>query len=128
MTVITPTFPIEGPPIIRGDPFVTSIDFIDEAEDGTRTPINVSDWQWRAHVRRSYDAALITEFTVEVVTPEGGTVPNQVLMSLDCFQTQKLKTGMVFDLEQLIDNATPQTFYTWWIVEKIVVHKDVSHA
>lgn len=122
MAAIT-DYPLVGGPIIRGDPLTLPV--------GIRVagvPVDVTDWIWRAHVRRSYDSALITEFSIDVITPEGGTVPNTLLLELDVFQTQLLKTGYVFDLEQLIDNSTPQTWRTWWIVERITVHKDVSHA
>jgi hypothetical protein len=125
MTAIS-SFPFTDP-IVRGDPLCVPVTFTRKELDGTKTPIDVSDWMFRAHVRRSYDSALITEFSIEVITPEGGTVPNQLLLSLDTFQTQLLKTGYVFDLEQIFDHATPETLQTWWIVEKITVHKDVSH-
>jgi hypothetical protein len=116
-------YPLVGGPIIRGDPFSLPVDIRVQG-----VPVDVSDWIWRAHVRRSYDSALVTEFSIDIIIPEGGTVPSTVLMELDVFQTQLLKTGYVFDLEQLIDNSTPQTWRTWWIVERITVHKDVSHA
>jgi hypothetical protein len=122
----TQTRQLSGP-IIRGDPLCIPVSIVRLLSDGTREPIDISDWILRAHVRRSYDAALIMEFAIEIVTPDGGTVPNQALLSLDTFQTAKLKTGYVFDLEQLIDHATPETWRTWWIIEKIFVHKDVSH-
>jgi hypothetical protein len=113
--------------IVRGDPLCIPVSIVRRMPDASHEPIDVSDWIWRAHVRRSYDSALIMEFAIEVITPEGGTVPNQVLLSLDTYQTTRLKTGYVFDLEQLINHATPQTWRTWWIIEKIFVHKDVSH-
>lgn len=121
MAAIT-EFPIQGSPIIRGDPLCIAIDILVQ-----HVPMDVSGWIWRAQIRRSYDAVLIDEFAIEVVVPEGGTVPNQLLLSLDTFQTARLKTGYVFDLEQLVDNATPETWRTWWIVTKMIVHKDVSH-
>jgi hypothetical protein len=115
-------YPLLGGPIIRGDPLTIPVNIKVQG-----VPVDVSSWIWRAHVRRSYDSALITEFDLDVITPVGGIVPSTVLMNLDVFQTQILKTGYVFDLEQLIDHATPETWRTWWIVEKITVHKDVSH-
>lgn len=121
MAAIT-EYPIEGSPIVRGDPLVIPVNITVRGE-----PQDVSEWTWRAHIRRSYDAALIDEFTIEVVTPEGGTVPSQVLLSLTADQTVGLKTGYVFDLEQLVDSATPESWRTWWIVTKIHVQKDVSH-
>jgi hypothetical protein len=122
VAAITPEFPIVGSPIIRGDPLTIPVNILVQHQ-----PQDVSDWIWRAQIRRSYDSALIDEFTIEVITPVGGTVPNQVLLSLDTFQTVALKTGFVFDLEQLIEHATPETWRTWWIVQKINVQKDVSH-
>ena len=123
MAVITDEFPIVGSPIIRGDPLCIPVNIKVRG-----VPEDVSGWTWRAQIRRSYDAALVDEFTIEVVTPIDGTVPNQVLLSLDTFQTATLKSGYVFDLEQLIEHATPETWRTWWIVKRINVHKDVSHA
>jgi hypothetical protein len=122
MAVIT-EYPIVGSPIVRGDPLTipVTIKVQGVAQD-------VSDWIWRAHIRRSYDSALITEFNIEVTTPEDGLVPSRVLLSLDTFQTAILKTGYVFDLEQMVDNATPETWRTWWIVTKVFVQKDVSHG
>ena len=122
MAAIT-SYPIVGGPIIRGDPLCIPVTILIQGQ-----PVDVSDWIWRAQIRRGYDSALVDEFTIEVITPEGGTLPNQLLLSLDTFQTAKLKTGYMFDLEQLIDHATPETWMTWWIIERIEVHKDVSHA
>jgi hypothetical protein len=117
-------YPVIGSPIIRGDPLCIPVSITVAG-----VPQDVSSWVWRAHIRRSYDAALIDEFDIEVVTPEGGTVPNQVLLNLTPEQTTTLKTGYVFDLEQLVNQATPaETWMTWWVVTKIIVHKDVSHA
>jgi hypothetical protein len=123
MAAIT-EYPIEGSPIIRGDPLTIPVNIRINGVDQ-----DVSTWVWRAQIRRSYDSALIDEFDIEVVTPEDGTVPSQVLLSLTPDQTTTLKTGYVFDLEQLINQATPaETWRTWWIVTKITVQKDVSHA
>ncbi len=122
MAAIT-EYPIEGGPIIRGDPLVVPVNIKVKG-----VPQDVSNWIWRAQIRRSYDSVLITEFAIDVITPEGGDVPSQVLLSLDTFQTTILKTGYVFDLEQMIDDATPETWRTWWVVTKITVQKDVSHA
>lgn len=120
MAAIT-EYPLVGGPIIRGDPLVVPVNI-----KVNGVPQDVSAWSWRAQIRRSYDAVLIDEFSIEVITPEGGDVPSQVLLMLDTFQTAKLKTGYVFDLEQLIDAGTPQTWRTWWICTKITVQKDVS--
>jgi hypothetical protein len=119
MAAIT-EYPIEGSPIIRGDPLLVPVNI-----KVAGVPQDVSGWQWRAQIRRSYDAALITEFSIDVITPEGGTVPSQVLLSLTGAQTEILKTGYVFDLEQL-EGATPVTVRTWWVCTKMHVHKDVS--
>lgn len=116
-------YPIAGSPIIRGDPLAIPVTIRVKGVEQ-----DVSTWAWRAHIRRSYDSALITEFTIDVQTPTDGTVPSQVLLQLTPDQTTILKTGYVFDLEQLVDAATPETWRTWWVVEKIHVHKDASHA
>jgi hypothetical protein len=121
MAAIT-EYPIEGSPIIRGDPLTIPVNIKVKG-----VPQDVSSWVWRAHIRRSYDAALIDEFAIDVIVPEGGTVPSQVLLQLTPEQTTTLKTGYVFDLEQLVESATPETWRTWWIVTKIYVQKDVSH-
>lgn len=121
MAVIT-EYPIAGSPIVRGDPLTIPVTIKVKG-----VPQDVSGWLWRAHIRRSYDSALIDEFATEIVTPDDETVPCQVLLSLSAEQTRNLKTGYVFDLEQLIDAATPETWRTWWIVTRITVQKDVSH-
>lgn len=121
MATIT-EYPISGSALVRGDPLTIGVRIkIDgQAQD-------VTDWIWRAQIRRSYDAALLDEFTIDVDTPPDEVVPNRVLLSLDTFQTTKLRTGYKFDLEQLVDHATPETLRTWWIVTKLHVQKDVSH-
>lgn len=120
---VSTEYPIEDTPIVRGDPLCIPVDF---SIDGV--PIDISEWVWRSQIRRSADGRLVTEFNIEVVTPEGGTVPNQLLLSLTPDQTRILRTGMVFDLEQLSNDSTPETLFTWWIVTKMKVVKDVSHA
>lgn len=122
MAAIT-EYPIEGSPIIRGDPLTIPVNI-----KVGGVPQDVSGWSWRSQIRRSYDSALITEFAIDVITPDGGTVPSQVLLQLTPEQTTGLKTGYVFDLEQLVDAATPETWRTWWIVTKMHVQKDVSHS
>lgn len=124
MAVVS-TYPIDGDPIVRGDPLAITID-IRRKIDGVATPIDVSTWAWRAHVRRSADAALIMEFSIDVITPEGGTVPSTVVLRLLPEQTRLLRTGYTFDLEQLTDHTTPTSIRTWWSVSKITVLKDVS--
>lgn len=121
MAAIT-EYPIIGSPIIRGDPLTIPVTIKVKGVEQ-----DVTDWIWRAHIRRSYDSALIDEFAIEVATPEASTVPCMVLLSLEASQTVNLKPGYVFDLEQLVDLATPETWRTWWIVTKIHVQKDVSH-
>jgi hypothetical protein len=121
MAAIT-EYPIIGSPIIRGDPLCIPVTIKIKGVEQ-----DVSDWVFRAHIRRSYDSVLIDEFAIEVATPEGSTVPCMVLLSLEASQTVNLKPGYVFDLEQLVDAATPETWRTWWVVTKIHVHKDVSH-
>jgi hypothetical protein len=122
MAAIT-AYPIKSSAVVRGDPITIPVNIKVQG-----VPQDVSNWIWRAQIRRSYDGALIDEFNIDVDTPPDGTVPSRVLLSLDTFQTTKLKTGYDFDLEQMIDDATPETWRTWWIVTKITVQKDVSHA
>jgi hypothetical protein len=116
------TYPVNGAPIVRGDPLTIPVDI---SVNGV--PQDVTAWAWRAHIRRSADAALIMEFTIDVATPPGGAVPSRLLLSLTPDQTRLLKTGMVFDLEQITDHATPTSIRTWWQVTKLTVSKDVSH-
>jgi hypothetical protein len=122
-----PTAGKDGDPIVRSDPLTIAVD-INRKVDGVKTPIDITGWFWRAHIRRSPNAALVTEFSFDVDTPPGGTVPNRLLMSLAEDQTALLKTGMVFDLEQLTGHATPTTIRTWWICTRMWVAQDVSHA
>lgn len=115
-------YPIEGNPIVRGDPLCIVVDI---AINGI--PQDVSAWAWRAHIRRSADSTLITEFTIEATTPPDGLVASRLLLSLTPAQTRLLRTGMVFDLEQITNHATPESIRTWWQVTKLLVNKDVSH-
>lgn len=114
-------YPIEGDPLVRGDPLAIPVDI---SINGV--PQDVSGWNWRAHIRRSPDAALIMEFAISTTIPPGGTVPSRVVLSLTADQTRNLRSGMVFDLEQLTDDATPTTLRTWWRVTKLHVVKDVT--
>jgi hypothetical protein len=116
-------YPLTGNAIVRGDPLTIAVRIKIDGQ-----PQDVSGWLWRAQIRRSYDAALLDQFTIDVDTPPDEVVPNRVLLSLDTFQTSKLKTGYMFDLEQLVDQATPETWRTWWICTKLHVQKDVSHT
>jgi hypothetical protein len=125
MAVIS-TYPINGQPIVRGDPLTIQVD-ISRSVDGVKTPIDITDWAWWAHVRRSADAALVTEFVIEAVTPPDGTFPSRLLLNLTPDQTRLLKSGMVFDLEQITDHTTPTSIRTWWSCSKLTVLKDVSH-
>lgn len=115
-------YPIEGNPIIRGDPLTIPVDI---SVNGVAQ--DVSAWVWRAHIRRSADSALITEFTIEAIIPPNGLVASRLLLSLTPAQTRLLRTGMVFDLEQITSGATPESIRTWWQVSKLIVSKDVSH-
>jgi len=106
--------------IVRGDPLTIPVNI---SADGV--PLDVSGSDWRAQVRTTYDAALVVEFTCTVVTPGGGSVPSQVLMSLTGDETAMLKDKMVFDLEEL-DKATGDTVKTWWICTGLKMQPDVS--
>jgi hypothetical protein len=117
-------YPVKGQKIVRGDPLTIPVRI--KLDDGT--PVDVSDWMWRAQIRRSYDGTHLDDFTISVDTPEDETVPCRVLLDLSAEQTTRLKEGYVFDLEQLEAAATPTiTVRTWWIVTKLLVQKDVSH-
>ena len=120
---VTSEYPVNGQPIVRGDPLTIPVDIkINGAEQ------DITSWVWRAHIRRSADAALIDEFDFTVTTPPNSTVPCRLLLTLTGEQTEKLRTGYVFDLEQVNGAATPsETLRTWWIVTKLRVQKDVSH-
>lgn len=115
------TYPVSGAPVVRGDPLAIPVDVTVNG-----IPMDVSAWNWRAHIRRSPDAPLVTEFTITVTTPPGGTVPSRLLLSLTPDQTRLLRSGMVFDLEQLT-GTTPESVRTWWICSRLIVAKDVSH-
>jgi hypothetical protein len=115
----TSAYPSTGA-IVRGDPLTIPVNI---SVDGV--PIDVSGSDWRAQVRTTYDAALVVEFTCTVVTPAGGSVPSQVLMSLTGDETALLKNGMMFDLEEL-DSTTGDTIRTWWICTGIKLQQDVS--
>lgn len=121
---VTSQYPVNGQPIVRGDPLTIPVDIkINGVEQ------DISNWVWRAHIRRSADAALIDEFDFTVTTPPNGTTTSRLLLTLTGEQTEKLRTGYVFDLEQLVPASTPaETLRTWWIVTKLVVVKDISHA
>lgn len=120
----TSEYPVtKGRKLVRGDPLTIRVVIRKD-----KVALDVSNWEWRAHVRRGYDGALLMEFAIAVDTPSTETVPCRVLMSLTGDQTRTLKTGNVFDLEQLTADATPTTVRTWWIATKISVQPDVSHA
>lgn len=117
-------YPVDGQPIVRGDPLTIPVDIKVNGVDQ-----DITTWVWRAHIRRSADAALVDEFECTVTTPPDGTVPSRLLLTLSGPQTEKLRSGYVFDLEQLVPAATPvETLRTWWIVKRLKVTKDVSHA
>lgn len=106
--------------VVRGDPLVIPVNI---SVDGV--PLDVSGSDWRAQVRTNYDAALVVSFTCSVVIPGGGSVPSQVLMEMTGDETALLKTGMMFDLEEL-DQTTGDTIRTWWICTGIKIQQDVS--
>lgn len=106
--------------VVRGDPLVIPVDI---STDGV--PQDASGSDWRAQVRPGFDSALVVAFACTVVTPAGGAVPSRVLMSMDGTDTAQLKTGMVFDLEEL-EKTTGATIRTWWICTNLKVQSDVS--
>lgn len=115
---IQSVFPLEvDPPIVRGDPLAIQFNFTKQGEE-----VDITDWTWRAYIRRSADAAFIMEFYKTVQVPAHGTLPSQLVLSLTAEQTAQLRAGMVFDVEQL----TP-THLTWFICTRLRVVKDVSH-
>lgn len=120
---VSSEYPVNGQPIVRGDPLTVPVDI-----KVNGVPQDITDWVWRAHIRRSPDAAFVDEFDFTVTTPPDETVPCRLLLTLTGEQTEFLRTGMVFDLEQMNNAATPsETLRTWWIVSKMRVVKDVSH-
>lgn len=119
------TYPVmdDADPIVRGDPLTIPVDI---TQNGV--PVDVTTSAWRAHIRRSADSALVTEFTIESEIPPGGTVESRLLLSLTQDQTRILRSGYTFDLEELTTDATPVTVRTWWIVTSLKVVKDVSRS
>jgi hypothetical protein len=136
---VSSIYPIEGEPIVRGDPLMIPVDI-----NVNGVPQDLTDWEWRAHIRRSPDAALLMQFTIEAVIPPEGTVPSRLLLTLTPEQTRLLKTGMVADLEQITSAISagpsdpdetadepvdgPTTIRTWWRITRLIVDKDMSHA
>jgi hypothetical protein len=111
-------YPLDvDPPIVRGDPLAIQFNFTKQGEE-----VDISAWTWRAYVRRSADAAFIMEFSQATQVPAYGTLPSQLVLSLTSDQTAQLRSGMVFDLEQLTPNHL-----TWFICTGLRVVKDVSH-
>ncbi len=103
-------------PIVRGDPLTISVPITvaGVAQD-------ITTWTWRAQVRRKFaDGELLFAFATSV---ESGGDGNVLLLDATASQTALLRSGDVFDLEQL----TP-VVRTWWIVTAMRVAKDVSHA
>ncbi|QBQ74883.1 hypothetical protein [Caudovirales GX15bay] len=116
---IQSVFPLEDdPPIVRGDPLAIQFNIKQSGAE-----VDITSWTWRAHIRRSADAPLLMEFAQSVQTPAGGTLPSQLVLSLTAEETAQLRSGMVFDIEQL----TP-THLTWFICTRLRVVKDVSHT
>jgi hypothetical protein len=106
--------------VVRGDPLTIPVTI---TSDGAELDASLSDW--RAQVRTQYDAAVVVSFTCTTAVPAGGTVASQVLMSLTGDETALLKSGMVFDLEEL-DQTTGDTIRTWWICTNLRIQQDVS--
>jgi hypothetical protein len=115
----TSKYPESGT-IVRGDPLTIPVNI---TQDGD--PIDVSGSDWRAQVRPSANGALVVEFATSVITPSGGSVPSTVLLSMSGDDTAKLKSGYVFDLEEL-DSTTGDTIRTWWICTGLQITDDVS--
>jgi hypothetical protein len=105
--------------LVRGDPVDIPVTL---SEDGD--PFDASGFTWRAQIRTSFDGTLVTEFTIVVGTPAGGSVQSMVTLSLTDDESRKLETGLVFDLEQL--DGSGNTIRTWWICTRLNVQLDVS--
>jgi hypothetical protein len=104
-------YPMTGA-VVRGDPLVIPVTL---SVDGV--PYDATSSTWRAQVRSTYDASLVVSFTCTAVS-------NQVTMEMTGDETALLKTGMMFDLEEL--DATGDTIKTWWICTGLKVQQDVS--
>lgn len=113
------TYPTAGAHV-RGDPLVIPVNL---STDGV--PVDASGSGWRAQVRTSFNGPLVVSFTCSVITPAGGTTPSTVLLSMSGDDTAQLKSGMVFDLEEL-DSVTGDTIRTWWICTALKIQEDVS--
>jgi hypothetical protein len=105
------TYPVNGPPLIRGDPI--DIPLIIRVAG---TAVDITGWTWRAQIRNTPDGDIVATFDV---TP--GDATGELLLHLDDTDSALLEGGEVFDLEQL----TP-VHRTWWIVGGLYVRKDVS--
>jgi hypothetical protein len=105
-------YPMTGA-IVRGDPLEIPVTL---SVDGVAYDATGSNW--RAQVRTTYNAALVVSFTCTAV---GSTVT----MAMTGDETALLKTGMMFDLEEL-DKASGDTIKTWWICTGLKVQDDVS--
>lgn len=114
-------YPSRGSALVRGDPVEIPVNV---STNGV--PEDASAFDWRSQIRTTIDGPLVVEFTITVVTPAGGTVPSQLLLTLTPDESQLLATGMVFDVEQL-DKATGETIRTWWIVTRLNMQRDVSY-
>ena len=113
---VSSEYPIEGDAIVRGDPLTIQADI-----HLLGVPQDISGWEWRSHVRRSANATYLMEFDIEAVEDPDTGIVSRLLMSLDEEQTRQLKTGYVFDLEQV-----SPTHRTWWICKKLKIQADVS--
>lgn len=137
MTAIT-RYPVDAShdPLYRGDPQSISVTIKDNV--GTE---DVPVWQerelagtfWRAHVRSSEDASLLTRWDVIVLEDLPGATPADVgklLLSMSDVESRNLINGCQWDLEQVDNDADDDTTHslgTYWKVRAARVEKDVSH-
>lgn len=78
--------------IDQGSTFSTTI----QANDDTGSARNLTGFNARGQLRRSYNSQANTQFTVEINNPTGG----EVVISLTAGQTANLKYGRyVYDVE-----------------------------
>jgi hypothetical protein len=112
-------YPIQSA-LVRGDPIEIPVNITVAG-----SPIDVSGFTWRAQIRTGFDGQLVTAFTTTVQIPSGGTLPSQVLLTLDDVESRKLENGYVFDLEQL--DGAGETIRTWWICTRLNIQRDVSY-
>lgn len=111
--------------LVRGDPVGIVVSIPSGAAVSTRF--------WRSQLRGSADGPVVEEFTIDTVDADpiedADPVGGRLILRLTPTQSRKLKDGQTFDLEELDgagEDALP--IRTWWIVTKIAVNKDVTHA